>query len=198
MFELCVKIPRKVAIAVSGGCDSMAALDFLKRSHELTVLHFNHGTKQAKDYENLVSEYCQKHDIEFIVGYLGDKDPSGRSLEDFWREHRYKFFEMHCGGNKVITCHHLDDVVETWLFGSLHGTPKIIPKERDIYIRPFLATKKEVFRDWSERKRVPYIEDESNRDICFMRNYIRHEIVPKALHVNPGLHKVMKKKVESS
>ena len=175
----------------------MAALDFLKNSHEVTVLHFNHGTPQAKDYEDLVSKYCQKHDIEFVVGHLGDKDPSGRSLEDFWREHRYKFFEMHNDNKQVITCHHLDDVVETWLFGSLHGTPKIIPKERDIYIRPFLATKKEVFRDWCERKYVPYLEDKSNNNLCFMRNYIRHEIVPKALHVNPGLHKVLKKKVES-
>jgi tRNA(Ile)-lysidine synthase len=94
-----------------------------------------------------------------------------------------------------VTCHHLDDVAETWLFTSLNGTPKLIPSRRDNYLRPFLQTRKAVFEDWCDRKEVPYHCDESNNDTRFNRNYIRHELMPKALRVNPGLHKVLRKKI---
>ena len=97
----------------------MAALDFLKNSHNVRAIHFNHKTSFADKAERVVVEYCNKHKIPLDIGRLGDYDCEGRSMEDFWREHRYKFFEQVNNGLKVITCHHLDDVVETWLFGSI-------------------------------------------------------------------------------
>jgi tRNA(Ile)-lysidine synthase len=96
----------------------------------------------------------------------------------------------------VITCHHLDDAVEWWLFSSIHGTGKIIPCERPPFIRPFLLTRKETLKSWNIRKEVPWIEDPSNNKKEFMRNYIRHELVPRVLNVNPGIHKVVAKKIK--
>lgn len=196
MIHMSVSLPKDVAIAVSGGCDSMAVLDFLKKSRNVTALHFNHGTENADAYQSLVESYCAEHEIPVIVGTLDDTPDAGVSLEDFWRRQRYSFFEDVHGLLPVITCHHLDDVAETWIFTSLHGTPRLIPSRRDIYLRPFLGTRKSIFEDWCYRKGVPYIEDPTNNDTRFMRNFIRHEVMPKALRVNPGLHKVMRKKLK--
>lgn len=196
MIHMSVSPPKDVAVAVSGGCDSMAVLDFLRRSRNVTALHFNHGTENADAYQALVENYCSKHEITLITGYIDDTPDPGDSLEDFWRRHRYSFFEDSHGLLPVITCHHLDDVAETWLFTSLHGTPRLIPSHRQIYLRPFLETRKSIFEDWCFRHKVPYMEDPSNEDLRFTRNYIRHELMQKALRVNPGLHKVLRKKIQ--
>jgi len=198
MIRLSFKLPKQIAVAVSGGCDSMAALDFLRRNRDVTVLHYNHGTDFSDSAEGLVTEYCKLHNLVLVKGELTDTPDSGQSLEDFWRYHRYSFFNESHGTLPVITCHHLDDVVETWLFTSLHGNSRLIPSRRDQFIRPFLETRKAVMEDWCERKCVPYIDDPSNNDVRFMRNYIRHELIPKALRVNPGIYKVLRKKLKQN
>ena len=199
MIRMSMKLPDKIAVAVSGGTDSMAALDFLARSNkEILVLHFNHGTPHAQGAETIVSDYCDLRNISYVIGDLKEAVPAGVSKEDFWRKARYDFFEMESGDLPVITCHHLDDAVETWLFTALHGEARLIPSQRGRYLRPFLETRKAVFEDWCARKDVPYIIDPSNFDTSFMRNYIRHEIVPKALMVNPGLPKVLRKKITNN
>jgi tRNA(Ile)-lysidine synthase len=198
MIKISVDIPRKVAIAVSGGADSMAALDFLKRCHDVTVLHYNHGTgKYANDATNLVRDYCDKHNIFRIIGWNHEEMPLGVSAEAWWREKRYNWFET-ATNLPIITGHHLDDAVETWVFTSLHGNPQIIPSVRGRYLRPFLTTTKKDFTDWCERKEVPSIDDPSNLDTRYMRNYIRHTLIPAASKVNPGLRKTIKKKIKKN
>ena len=202
MIRLSAKLPNKLAVAVSGGPDSMASLDFLVRNKEVTVLHYNHNTSHAEEAEKVVRKYCKDANLPLLVGHLENEVPTGVSKENFWRESRYAFFDlvtMTPGHNiPVITCHHLDDVVETWLFTSMHGAGRLIPTKRGRYLRPFLTTRKSVFEEWCDRKGVPYVIDPSNEDISFMRNYIRHEMVPRALRVNPGLHKVLRKKIENN
>ena len=182
----------------------MAALHFLSARRNVTAIHFNHGTDHAKDAEAFVRAYCAENDIELVVGGVKNNSrvPAGRSLEDFWREKRYDFFESVALAPKYkdipfITCHHLDDVVETWLFTSLHGGGRLIPSRRGRYLRPFLDTRKMVLEDWCTRHRIPHVADPSNNDTRFMRNYIRHELLPKALRVNPGIYKVMRKKIKN-
>lgn len=79
----------------------------------------------------------------------------------------------------------------------MHGTAKLIPYKRNNIIRPFLTTKKEDLVTWAYQNSVAWIEDDTNADTKYMRNYIRHEIVPRALVVNPGLYKVVSKKINS-
>ena len=205
MFKLTHKIPDKVFIAVSGGADSMAALDFLKQGREVKVLHFNHRTSHADEAQDCVQKYCRDYGLPIKIGYLNKDMPSGSSKEDFWRKERYSFFNSENLSEfsglvniPIVTCHHLDDVVETWLFTSLHGEGRLIPSERDDYIRPFLATRKAVFEDWCDRKDVPYVNDPRNSDTSFMRNYIRHELMQHVLKINPGIHKVLRKKILNS
>ena len=173
----------------------MAALDFLRRSHDVLVLHYNHGTNHGQKAQELVRDYCLEHGIEFTCETNSDVCPKGESLENFWRIKRYNFFEKRRQERSVITCHHLDDVIETWIFTALNGTPYLIPGSRDFYIRPFLMTKSKTLKDWCHRKDVPYVNDPSNLNTRFMRNYIRHELVSKAMVVNPGLHKTIRKKL---
>jgi len=204
MIRLNEQIPKRIVIAVSGGADSMAALNFLSRKRDVTAVYFNHGTEHGDEAEELVSQYCEDNDLSLLVGRIGSYDGAlSRSLEDFWREKRYNFFESVAltpayADVPFITCHHLDDVVETWLFTSLHGEGKLIPSHRGRYLRPFLMTRKAVLEDWCARHDVPYIVDPSNENTRFMRNFIRHEIIPKALRVNPGLHKVLRKKIAAA
>lgn len=182
----------------------MAALHFLSKRRNVTAVHFNHGTGAAADEaEALVEGYCKERGLALATGHLTEDCPDSRSREDFWRQQRYEFFENLAltpwyKELPFITCHHLDDVVETWLFTSLHGQGRLIPSRRGRYLRPFLGTRKAVLEDWCLRHDVPYVEDPSNNDTSFMRNYIRHELVPKALRVNPGIHKVMRKKVQNN
>lgn len=199
MIRMSYKVPKDIFVATSGGCDSMAVIDFLRQSRNVTAIHYNHGTDFADEAEALVTSYCEQYKIPLIVDYLDDTPDKGVSLEDFWRKARYGFFEeVHDGVTPIITCHHLDDVAETWLFTSLNGNPRLIPSRRDFYMRPFLETRKAIFEDWCNRKNVPYIEDPSNENTRFTRNYIRHELMPRALRVNPGLHKVLRKKVQDA
>ena len=195
MIHLSRKLHFDFGVAVSGGVDSMAALDFLRKNPGLkVVLHYNHGTPGSGSAEKLVSNYCSKNQLRCIIGHNIASCPKGRSTEDWWREKRYAFFEE-ATSLPVITCHHLNDAVETWIWSSLHGNPRVIPPLRGKYIRPFLTTTKSDFVEWAAKRNVPYTIDNSNYNTSFVRNYIRHELMPHALHVNPGIAKVVKKKI---
>lgn len=196
MINVLGSIPKKVAVAVSGGSDSMAVLDFLSRSNrDLLVLHFNHGTPFSSKAEAFVKSHCINSGIRFEIGAITRERASGESREEYWRNERYAFFSNFLD-RKIITCHHLDDAVETWLFTSIHGNPMLIPYSRDNFIRPFLATSKLDLNGWCARKEVPYLEDPSNTDVAYMRNLIRHKLMENVLTINPGIHKVIKKKVK--
>jgi tRNA(Ile)-lysidine synthase len=195
MIKLLGSIPNKIAIAASGGPDSMATLDFLSRSkRDILALHFNHGTKHAYKAERLVADYCEDKDIPCVIGNISRDKYKSESQEEYWRNERYAFFSNYYD-YKIITCHHLDDAVETWIFTSLNGTSMLIPYKRDNFLRPLLSTRKSRLVSWCDRKKVPYIVDPSNSDTKYMRNFIRHVLLPNALIVNPGLYKVVRKKV---
>jgi len=200
MISILGKIPPKVFVACSGGPDSMAVVDFLKRSgREVSLIYFNHGTEHGYEAQSLLEKYSFNNDLELHLGQINRPIAKGESQESFWRNQRYGFFrkviEMYHNEIPLITCHHLDDQVETWLFSSIHGNPRLIPYKRNgCIIRPFLLTRKAEFESWCLNHDVPYLTDPSNQDTAYMRNHIRHNIVPQILIVNPGIHKTVWKK----
>lgn len=194
MLKLLMKIPRKIYVAVSGGADSMAALDFLKNNHDVTVLHFNHGTGFGIAAETFLKYYLEKNGIPVIFGQIKSDIPKSVSKEAFWRDERYAFFKEAAGDEPVVLAHNLDDAVETWLFSSIHGKPDIIPPVRENYIRPFLRSKKAELLDWCIRNEVPYLKDPCNDDLNHPRVRLRHIIIPEILKINPGIYKVVEKK----
>ena len=197
MIRILGKIPRDVTIACSGGIDSMAVLDFLRNGKKnVQVAHFNHGTVHAREAEEVVLSYCRRYNVPITIGRLSKERPPRVSTEEFWRNERYDFFQSLRG--PIITAHHLNDVIEWWIFTSLHGESKIIPYERRDcnVIRPFLMTNKSTFYRWANKNEVPYVDDPSNEDDSFMRNHIRNNMIEMSLKVNPGLEKTMIKKIE--
>lgn len=193
MIRLLGSIPRRVTVACSGGVDSMVALDFLSKNHTVDVAFFDHGTEHSALAKKFVMDQCNRRRLKLHVGKITDKNPArGVSLEEHWREERYNFLKTF---DTVVTAHHLDDVVETWIWSSLHGSSSLIPYNRGNVIRPFLLNTKHELEEWARRKSVEFIQDESNNDLHHIRNYIRHKLVPHALVINPGIRTMIKKKL---
>lgn len=193
MLKLLYPLPKEITIACSGGVDSMAVVDFLKRKHDITITYFNHGTEHSKKALDFVTRYCQANNFPMLYGQCSSEKDKKESKEEYWRRERYNFFK---DLGPILTCHHLDDCVETYVWSALHGTPKVIPLTRNNVIRPFLTTPKSKFINWCENFNVEWCEDKSNDNTDFTRNYVRKYLLPHAYHVNPGLRTVVKKIVE--
>lgn len=196
MIKLLHNLPpknTKLGIALSGGVDSMMALDFLLRGGRMpTVFYYNHGTAHGHRAETFVRGVCEDYGLDLELDTIITEKPDGVSSEEFWRDSRYSFFEKFFD-HTIVMAHHLDDCLETWMFSTLHGKPKLIPYRRENVIRPFLLTKKCDIIEWVNKNEISYINDESNDSLKYMRNRIRHKVLPEALKVNPGLHKHIEK-----
>ena len=172
----------------------MAILDFLSNNHDVTAAYFDHGTSFGEKCKSFVKDFCDSRDIEFVVGVNYNSCPADESLEEHWRDERYKFFRSF--QETVITGHNLDDVIEWFLFSSLHGQGKLMPYKNQNVYRPFISTSKRSLEDWCERKDVPFMIDPGNTDRKFMRSIIRNDMMPHARKVNKGIEKTFKKLVE--
>lgn len=180
-------------VACSGGIDSMTLLCFLlEANYKPTILHFDHDTVHGQVARNFVTEFCSDRNLITKVNKIQGHKPNGVSTEEWWRTERYKFFNQFEG--PIATAHHLDDALETYLFTTVrHGKSELIPIKRDQFVRPLLTTTKNEIINWADRYNVPHVHDESNYDVKYPRNRIRHNIMPEILQVNPGFHKVIKK-----
>ena len=131
MIKFIGKIPKQVTVACSGGLDSMVIVDFLRKGkRDVSLAYFNHDTIHGRQAEEFVRTYAEENNLTLLVGKV--KNVKGkRSMEEFWREERYSFLEM-IKSDFIITCHHLDDCVETWLMSSIRGKSKLIPYRRTL------------------------------------------------------------------
>jgi len=195
MIRLIGKIPKKVTVACSGGLDSMVVTDFLLNGRrEVSLAYFNHDTSHGKEAESFLCNFAETHSLPLLVGRCyGTK--GRRSFEEFWRDERYSFLEK-INSNFIITCHHLDDNLETWVMSSCHGQPKMIPYRRGEKIfRPFLMTPGSTLKSYAEKNEIQWIEDPSNLSTCYARNHTRHKIIPEILKLNPGVRTMLRKKL---
>ena len=199
-------------VACSGGPDSMAALHFFTKgghNNRGLVIFIDHGTLTSSKSKQIVQEYCARYDWQFISKEINLDIPKNKSREEFWRDERYRLFgevaELFAI-NKVITAHHLDDAVETYIFNAFNGKCYTIPEERKhltssgfstTVVRPFMENRKESLLMYCHENNIDYFDDPTNHDGSNMRSYIRKNIVHQALIVNPGLHKVVLKNIKS-
>ena len=190
------KIPHKIGVAVSGGLDSMVIVDYLRRKGHLVIpLHFS--------YDGFFSEFeflgaSQIAPVIVTTEAQYPKSNKTSSKEEQWRDQRYRFFEDYSKEKdiQVITCHTLDDAVETYLFNSFHGLGKHIEHENGVVIRPFITTTKAQLLEYAERNQLTWLEDKTNEDVEFAaRNRVRHNILPEVLKINPGIYKTVKKRL---
>lgn len=185
----------KFYVACSGGVDSMVLVDFLRKypKNNFDIIYFNHGTKHGQEAQEFLEMFCSKNKLNLHIGKIYKEKSKKESLEEYWRNQRYEFFDSFDG--QILTAHHLNDCVETWIHSSLNGIPKLIPYKRGKYIRPLLAVSKKEILNWKERHDVKFIQDESNFESVHTRNFIRNELIPSIKKIQPGIETVIKKMV---
>ena len=185
----------RVICALSGGADSVAllfAMYLLKERLEITLeaAHFNHhlrGAESDRD-EDFVRKLCHRYDIPLHLG-SGEVKPGKKGLEAAARDARYGFLRSLDG--KIATAHTADDNAETVLMHLVRGTGlKGLGGITPIYgnvIRPMLTCTRREVEDFLEEWCVSHIEDSSNASDAFLRNRIRHQVMPLLTKENPKL-----------
>ena len=196
-----VKTGANLAAAVSGGMDSMAMLDALiplssSCGFSLTVVHFNHllrGEESFRD-EDFVRNFCTQHGIPFKIG-RGDVNAfaseNSIGLEEAARSMRYAYFSSLSEMDYVLTAHTADDNLETVLMrlirgAGLHGLSGI-PAVRGNILRPMLEISRADISRYCVAHSIPFVEDSSNHSDDFLRNRIRHYVVPLLKKENPSI-----------
>jgi tRNA(Ile)-lysidine synthase len=203
----------RVAAAVSGGADSVALLRALLALRSelgivLAVAHFNHGLRgEASDAdEAFVAELAKLHELEFFSGHA---DVSAHafevklSIEAAGRELRYRWFEQLAREQRldcIATAHTLDDQAETVLLKFLRGAGSrglagiypIVRRDRFRIIRPMLCVTRAGVEIYLSSLGQEWREDESNLDHRFLRNRVRHELLPLLeREYNPNLRRLL-------
>ncbi len=187
----------RVVCAVSGGADSMALLWCLHLLQEsmglqLSAAHFHHGLRgpEADRDEAFVRAFCARHDIPLSVG-RGQVRRQGRGLEDAARQARYDFLLSVDPAAKVATAHTADDNAETVLLRWVRGTSLRglggIPPCRGRIIRPMLSVTRAQVLSFLDQWNLDYVEDGTNGQDDFLRNRLRHRIIPALAGENPHL-----------
>lgn len=185
----------RVIAAVSGGADSVAmlfALYLLRDELGITLeaAHFNHhlrGAESDRD-EAFVTDFCGRYDIPLHLG-SGRIVPGKKGLEAAARDARYAFLRRLPG--KVATAHTADDNAETVLMRLIRGTGlkglgAIAPVSGNV-IRPMLTVTRDDVEAFLEEYALPHVEDSSNGTDDFLRNRIRHGILPLMRAENPRI-----------
>ena len=187
-----VSLDSKIFVAYSGGPDSSALLHLLARINDtqelnLQAIHINHNlSKKSLMWENHCKQVCAKLKINLITESIKVVSEGG-GIESASRRARYKIFENVLEDNdQILLAHHSDDVAETIFMRMLRGTgvegiegPK---QERRIgngkLIRPFLSIPKTEIKSFLKENKINFIEDDSNQDNKFDRNFLRNNIFP--------------------
>lgn len=188
-----------ILIAYSGGVDSQILLDALiklkskKKIHNtLHVCHVNHGlSANAEKWQQFAQRQCQQHKIELTVCQVNIKRRNQQSLEALARDARY--LALQTTANKladknvvIITGHHQDDQFETFLLALKRGSglkglsamSSISQLGEHLLARPLLNCSRYDIEQYAKAEQLNWIEDESNKDTRFDRNFLRQDIIP--------------------
>ncbi len=190
----------KVIVAVSGGVDSVVLLDILRRivpSNRLVIGHLDHGIRgeAARADAEFVVELGRKLGIPVIRGEAdvpGLSRRAGLSLEEAGRKARREFLEETArvqGADRIALGHTRDDLVETVLFNLARGAgPTGLVGIRPVslpYVRPLIEVTREEVLGYARSAGLSWREDETNADVRFSRNLIRHRVIPLLEELNP-------------
>lgn len=189
-----IKFASHIILGISGGPDSIALLFImqnLKAEFDLTlsVAHLNHSLRpEADEEEGLVKGLCQDLGLPFYASKVDVAKKAAsekKSIEEAGREVRYYFFNQlwaELQADLIATAHHKDDNAETVLLNLLRGTGikglrGIMPVSGHL-IRPLLGVSKSEIEDYLQGHNLPYFIDQSNFDPIYLRNKVRHELIP--------------------
>ena len=185
---------KRVALAVSGGKDSIALLYEMARhfTHDFFyVVNIEHGIRgeESINDSNFVKEVCDNLGVEckmYSVDAVKYSSDNGYTLEQGARLLRREIFEEEVNSgraDRVAVAHHMDDNVESILMHIFRGTGirgiRGMLADDGILIRPLLHVSRADIDEYIERNSLAYVEDSTNSDTAYRRNFIRHEVVSR-------------------
>ncbi|MGB1383397.1 MAG: tRNA lysidine(34) synthetase TilS [Porticoccaceae bacterium] len=180
----------QILVGLSGGMDSILLLKLLSEQVDtklIQAMHINHGlSDNADQWQQFAEDYCQQLGVEFYAEKV-QLVVSGEGIEAAARDARYAVFKSRLKKDGLLfLAHHADDQVETVVYRLLRGSGSKglagMPESRVLglgqLIRPLLAYSKESIHREAVKKGLKWIEDDSNLDDRFDRNYIRNQVIP--------------------
>ncbi len=197
-----------VRVAVSGGVDSMVLLHVLRAlGHPCEVAHVDHGLRGAESDDDLafVRHQCERGDLIFRSIRVDVKEHAaarGLSAQMAARDLRYMWLNGLSSQDDlpIALAHHADDAVETLLLGLLRGTGVqgwgSIRPSAGRCVRPLLHASRTDILEYAAVHAVPYREDSSNIDHKYLRNRVRHELLPLIESLRPGALRSMARSLE--
>ena len=189
-------------VGFSGGADSSALLHALHeiRSELQTpihAVHFHHGlSSNADDWQDHCQDYCRERDITFTSCQLEINPSKKTSIEEESRNLRYQAIgEMLQAGDIYLTAHHADDQAETLFLNLMRGSgieglagiPELRKLGQGSVARPLLNTRRSELENYLRRQHIEWLEDPSNKNEIFDRNFLRNALFPQLETRWPGL-----------
>lgn len=196
---------RHLTLALSGGVDSVALLDILAQlrgasSFHFSALYVNHGiSPDAAMWGRFCAGLCEPLGVSFTEVAVRLDLTGGDSLEALAREARYRVFARQSADFAVLA-HHLDDQAETVILQLLRGAGlkglSAMPESRTptggvAILRPLLEISRADIVAYAQTRGLRWIEDESNRDIRFDRNFLRHQVLPQVVQRFPAYRQAL-------
>ncbi|NOI70631.1 tRNA lysidine(34) synthetase TilS [Vibrio owensii] len=208
----------KIVLAFSGGVDSRLLLELLSRyqqaysvdnqstdshSFKCHAVYVHHGlSSNADEWADKCLVWAEQAGITYSVERVSLDTNSGESIELLAREARYQALAKHIqSGDLLLTGQHADDQVETFLLALKRGSgPKglssmaeSMPFSGGTLVRPLLAIKREQIEAVAKEQGLDWVEDESNQDTRYDRNFLRHRIVPELSERWPSIHQAVQR-----
>ena len=204
LFRACVSLyvarGSRVCIGLSGGVDSVVLLHLFTQLRteyrlDLTAIHIHHGISPHADAWALAcAQRCIELEVPLRIHKVDINDRAKMGLEAAARQARYTQFQ-HQNVDFIALAHHRDDQAETVLLQLLRGAGvkglAAMPALRQLanqpaYLRPLLDTDRSAIIAWAQHYQLNWIEDESNQDTQFSRNFLRHKIFPLISQQHPA------------
>ncbi|OQA30681.1 MAG: tRNA(Ile)-lysidine synthase [Betaproteobacteria bacterium ADurb.Bin341] len=191
-----------LCVGFSGGRDSVVLLHALSRlglANPLMAMHVHHGlSPRADDWVAHCRRLCAEWNVTFSVVQVQVERGAGLGLEAAARRARYRAFAA-CPAQAVLLAHHRGDQAETLLFNLLRGSgltgAASMPVERDLagvrLLRPLLEVAPQEIEAYARHNQLVWVEDESNDDTAFSRNFLRHQVMPGLEARFPGASRAL-------
>jgi len=188
----------RILLAVSGGVDSMALVKLFKDAgYKFAIAHANFKLRQTESDEDelFVKHKSEQLGVPYYIKQFGTKQFASKkkiSIQMAARDLRYAWFEEirnSEGYDWIATAHHLDDQAETFFINLLRGTGisgihGILPKQGKI-IRPMMFTTRDRVLEYAQKNKLEWREDSSNNSTKYLRNKLRHDVLPEFYKINP-------------
>lgn len=200
----------RIVLALSGGLDSRVMLELMasyckSRKLECLAAHVHHGlSENADSWAEQCKHWCQELGVAFVLEKV-QLATQGRSIEESAREARYTALKKHLQDKDLLlTGQHADDQLETFFLALKRGSgPKglssmaqSMPFGQANLLRPLLTISRHEIEEFAHARQLAWVEDESNQDQRFERNFVRHSLTPALVERWPHIRQAVQRTAE--